>query len=160
MIKLYRLLLAVIVSETLFGLFHEKSFAIQDAATGVNSIALYKNSILQTSSIDVLEKDIQTGLLVRTFRAHSSLITALAVSDDFRMITSGFDNMIVVWDLETGSVIRRISLAVSDAKIQRLALVNDQLFTCGFDWIVRQVNWRSGRVAKTIGKVYFSFLNS
>jgi WD40 repeat protein len=151
MIVLYRLFLASLVTEALFALFHEKSFSVQDGATNVNAIALYKNSILHTSSNDVLEKDIETGFLLRTFRAHINLITAFVVSEDFRMITSGFDNMIVVWDLETGSVIRRIPLGAVDTRISHISLVNDQLFTGGLDWIVRQVNLRSGQV-RSIGK--------
>jgi hypothetical protein len=41
------------------------------------------------------------------------------------MITSGQDNMIVVWDLVAGSILKRISLRISDAVIESLIEKND-----------------------------------
>jgi WD40 repeat protein len=150
--------LACLLFEALFALFHEKSFLVQDGATDVNAIALYKDSILHTSSKDILEKDIATGILLRTFRAHSSLIDTFVVSEDNRMITSGYDNMIIVWDLVTGSILKRISLGASETRIQRIVLKNDQLFAGGLDGFARQINIRTGRVAKSIGKSRFRSL--
>jgi WD40 repeat protein len=79
---------------------HEKSFLMQENAAIVWSIAIYKDSLLLTSSNDIVQKDIQTGDIQRTFRAHKKTIYSFLVTNDSMMITSAYDDMIMVWDLE------------------------------------------------------------
>jgi WD40 repeat protein len=97
---------------------HEKSFLLQDRASNVNAVGLYKDSLLMSSSNDVVQKDIETGMLQRTFRAHVRTVLSFAITNDSRMITSGYENMIVVWNLVTGSILKRISLRISDIVIE------------------------------------------
>jgi WD40 repeat protein len=66
------------------------------------------------------------------------------------MITSASDDMIIVWDLVSGSILRRIGLETSGTFPLSIQLASDALFVCGQDGIVRIVNMITGRVAHTI----------
>lgn len=68
------------------------------------------------------------------------------------MITSAWDDMIIVWDLVTGSILRRIWLEASNTSSQSIKLVSNDLFACGLDGKVRVINMISGRVVRVIGK--------
>jgi hypothetical protein len=64
------------------GLEHEKSFLMQDSASTVWSIAIHEESLPLTSSIDIVQKDIQTGAIQRSFRAHKKPIISFLVTND------------------------------------------------------------------------------
>jgi WD40 repeat protein len=106
---------------------HEKSFFLQDGDSNVNSIAFYEGAMLLTSSSDIIQRDMVTGATQRTFRAHTKVIYSFIVHENSTMITSGWDDMTVVWDLATGSILKRISLRISDAVIESLIVKNDLL---------------------------------
>ncbi|KAI3656619.1 hypothetical protein MP638_005093 [Amoeboaphelidium occidentale] len=145
---------ALIVS----ALEHEKSFLLQDGASLVQSIAVYQESLLMTVSNDIVQKNIRTGAIKRTFRAHMNTIYSFVVTEDSRMISSAYDDMIIVWDLETGSILKRIRLRSSDTFVRSIIFQDDQVFAGGYDERVRQVDLFSGRVVKTIslsGQVYY-----
>jgi WD40 repeat protein len=108
---------------------------------------------LITSSNDIVQKDIETGVFQRTFRAHSSLIFTFFVTNDSRMISSAYDDMIIVWNLETGSILKRIWLKSSETFVRFLYFKDDQVFAGGLDEKLRQVEIISGRVLKTICNV-------
>lgn len=129
---------------------HEKSFMVDLTATNVVDIALYNRSLLVTSSSDIVQKDVETGAVQRTFLAHTDLILSLKVVNGSTMITSGWDDIIIVWDLKSGSVLRRIWLEASGTYPKSMQLVNSNLFVCGLDGKVRIVDMISGRVARTI----------
>ncbi|KAI3656986.1 hypothetical protein MP638_004260, partial [Amoeboaphelidium occidentale] len=129
---------------------HEKSFLLQESASIVWEIALYEDSLLLTSSNDIVQKDIQTGAIQRTFRAHQKAIISFLVTNDSRMITSGYDDMIILWDLESGSILKRIWLRSSNTLIQSMYYQDDQIFTTGYDSTVRQIDLGSGTVVRTI----------
>lgn len=131
---------------------HEKSFLMQDSASIVDSIAIYGDSLLLTVSSDIVQKDIQTGAIQRTFRAHKRAIYSILVTTDSRMITSADDDMIIVWSLETGSILKRIWLRSWDTLIKSISYQDDQVFAGGFDQKVRHIDLASGRVIKTICK--------
>ncbi|KAI3655386.1 hypothetical protein MP638_007509, partial [Amoeboaphelidium occidentale] len=79
------------------------------------------------------------------------------VTNDSRMITSAFDDMIIVWNLETGSILKRIWLRSTETLVRSLYLRDDQVFTGGWDIKARQVDLLSGRIVWTIplgGKIY------
>jgi WD40 repeat protein len=132
---------------------HEKSFLYQDSASYVLAIGLYKDSMLVTVSNDIVQKDILTGSVQRTFRAHDKAIYDFAVTNNSRLISSGLDDMIIEWDLFTGSILKRIWLRTSDTHISSIAVQNDIVFAGGFDNMVRQVDLVSGRVVRTIGNI-------
>jgi WD40 repeat protein len=67
------------------------------------------------------------------------------------MISSGYDDMIIVWDLETGSILKRIWLKGLDTLINSLAVQNNFVIAGGLDSKVRQIDLVSGRVVRTIG---------
>lgn len=126
---------------------------VQQSASVVWSIAIYKDSLLLTSSNDIVQKDIQTGAIQRTFRAHKKPIVSFVVSNNSRMISSAYDDMIIVWNLETGSVLKRIWLRSSETFVRVLYFKDDQVFAGGLDEKLRQVEIVSGRVLKTICNV-------
>lgn len=139
---------------TLFSsLDHEKSFLLQEGATSGYSVEVYKTSLLYTSSSDVVQKDIETGTIQRTFRAHSGPVFDFLVTDDNRMITTAWDDMIIFWDLETGSILIRIRFGAGNSMIQSISLQNNLLFLGGGAKIVRQVDLLSGRAVKTVNFV-------
>jgi len=133
---------------------HEKNFLMQDSASTVWSIAIHQESLLLTSSIDIVQKDIQTGAIQRSFRAHRKPIISFLVTNDSRMISSGYDDMIIVWDLETGSILKRIWLRSSGTLVESVCFQDNKVFAGGLDSKVRQVDLISGRVVRTICNDY------
>jgi WD40 repeat protein len=133
---------------------HEKSFLYQDGASNVFAIAIYKDSLLLTVSNDVVQKDIQTGASQRTFRAHKSLVYSFVITNDSKIISSGYDDMIIVWDLETGSILKRIWLRSSGTLVDSVCFQDNKVFAGGLDSKVRQVDLISGRVVRTICNDY------
>jgi WD40 repeat protein len=132
---------------------HEKSFLVQESASIVQSIAIYGDSLLLTVSNDVVQKDIQTGTIQRTFRAHTNAINNFVLTDDHRMVTTAYDDMIIVWSLESGSVIKRISLRTSSADIQCVFFQENTVFVGGMDRTVRHVDIISGKILRSMGMV-------
>lgn len=131
---------------------HEKSFLLRDSSGKVLGIAAYENSLLITSANDIAQKNIDTGAIERTFRAHSSQIFSFTLTNDSRMITSGFDDMIVVWNLQTAAILRRIRLSSSRTLINSITYQDNRLYTGGNDYKVRQIDLTTGRVLRTVGK--------
>jgi hypothetical protein len=70
------------------------------------------------------------------------------------MISSGYDDMIIVWDLETGSILKRIWLRSSGTLVESVCFQDAQVFTGGLHSKVRQVNLISGGVFRTICNDY------
>lgn len=128
---------------------HEKSFKFDNAASSVFALELYNQSLLITSSNDVAQIDIETGTLQRKFIAHTARLSSILVVNDSRMITSGSDDMIIVWDLVTGSVLKRIWLQSSRTSPSDFSLDGNNLFVSGTDSWVRIVNMVSGKVVQS-----------
>jgi WD40 repeat protein len=125
---------------------HEKSFLLQDGAANIDSLSLYQDSILITSLNDVVQKDIETGAIQRTFRAHSNGISSLLITNDSRMITAGLDDKVIIWDLVTGSVLKRINLGSVNFLLIDMALQDNQLRVGGRDATLRRIDLISGRI--------------
>lgn len=139
---------------TALGLDHEKSFLLKDAAATISSIATYKNSILLTAVVDVVQKDIDTGALQRTFKAHGSVVKSIIVFNGSRMVTASWDDTVILWDLDTGSILKRIPLGASNTVVTKASYLNNQLFTGGYDNKIRQIDLVTGKVLKVVGKFY------
>ncbi|KAI3656233.1 hypothetical protein MP638_001689 [Amoeboaphelidium occidentale] len=58
--------------------------------------------------------------------------------------------MIIVWSVETGSVLKRIWFRSSDTLIRSIYYQDEQVFAGGLDEKVRQIDLVSGKVVKTI----------
>ncbi|KAI3661527.1 hypothetical protein MP638_007257, partial [Amoeboaphelidium occidentale] len=129
---------------------HEKSYMRQEIASTVWSIAIYEDSLLLTSSNDIVQKDIQTGVIQRTFRAHKKMIYSFVVTNDSRMISSAYEDTIIVWSLETGSILRRVWLRSSEILVHTVFTLNDLVFVGSSDRKVRQIDLLSGKVVRTI----------
>lgn len=131
-------------------LLHEKSFGLDSADGSIYAMALYNDSLLITSTNDVVQKDIETGSVQRRFMAHSGQARSIVVVNGSTMITAGWDDMIIVWDLLTGSIVRRIWLGAQGTLPSSIQLVENNLFVCGSDGMARMVNMITGRVVQTI----------
>ncbi|KAI3656002.1 hypothetical protein MP638_005179 [Amoeboaphelidium occidentale] len=129
---------------------HEKSFLTQESSSDIRSMVTYEDSLLLTVSTDIVQRDINTGAIQRTFRGHKKKIASFVSTNDSRMITSAFDDMIIVWDLNTGSILKRIWLRSSDTLIRSIWFQDEQVFAGGSDEKVRQVDLVTGRVVRTI----------
>lgn len=143
----------------LLALEHEKSFLVQNEASNVYAVAVYGESLLLTSTNDIVQKSITTGQVERTFRAHSNRIYSFVLTNDSRMITSSLDANIIVWSMETGSILRRIWLGYVDAMVKWITLSNDQIFAGCTDSKVRHVNLATGRIVRSIGNKFVSCAN-
>jgi WD40 repeat protein len=130
---------------------HEKSFMFDRTATAVLDLALYNRSLLITSSNDVVQVDIETGSFQRRFIAHLGKVETILVVNSSKMITSGGDDMVIVWDLISGSILRRIWLEATNTFPKSIQLAENNLFVCGSDGFVRIVDMISGRVDQTVG---------
>jgi WD40 repeat protein len=148
---LLRCILLTLGCSLVLSVDHEKSFLLQDGAGSVQAIAFYQESLLLTSTNDVVQRDIKTGKIQRTFRGHTNQIYFVTVTEDFRMITSGWDDMIMVWDLNSATLMKRIWLGSSFTYVTTVAFIPNQVFTGGFDQKLRQVDLTTGRVLRTIG---------
>jgi WD40 repeat protein len=131
---------------------HEKSFLLQNGASNVEEIQIYEDSLLLTASNDIVQKDIETGSIQRTFRAHQNLIQAFVTTNDSRMISAGYDDMIIVWSLTTGSILRRIWLRSTNTQVQKICFLNEQILAGGYDNSIRQVDLSTGKIVGRIGK--------
>jgi WD40 repeat protein len=150
------LLLALLSCITAY-LNHEKSFLLQEGASTVWDIAIYKESILLTAVNDIVQKDIETGAIQRTFRGHASTISTFVVTNDSRMITCGLDDMIMVWNLESGSLAKKIWLGSSGTLVISIDVKNDQVISGGNDGKLRSVDLVTGRVnAISSNSLFFS----
>lgn len=128
---------------------HEKSFLLQDGAANIDTMSLYHESILITSLNDVVQKDIETGIIQRTFRAHSSQVSSLLVTNDSRMITAGRDDKVIIWDLVTGSILKRINLGSTNSLAADMALQDYQLRIASRDATLRRIDLTSARIITT-----------
>lgn len=131
-----------------FSLEHEKSFLIQDGSAIVWSMAVYQDSLIVTTSNDIVQKDILTAGILRTFRAHSNVVRSIVVTADSKMISAGWDDKVILWDLVTGYVLRRIWLGASITVVSSISLQSSWLFTGGEDRKVRQIDMITGKVTK------------
>ncbi|KAI3659558.1 hypothetical protein MP638_005244 [Amoeboaphelidium occidentale] len=131
-----------------FSLEHEKSFLIQDGSAIVWSMAVYQDSLIITTSNDIVQKDILTAGILRTFRAHPNVVRSIVVTADSKMISAGWDDKVILWDLVTGSILRRIWLGAPNTVVTSVSLQNSWLFTGGEDRKVRQLDMITGKVTK------------
>jgi hypothetical protein len=68
------------------------------------------------------------------------------------MITSSYDDSVIVWDLVSGSVRKRIPLKSSNTLIRCMYYIDEQVFTGGLDGKLRQIDLVTAKVVKIIGK--------
>ena len=62
--------------------------------------------------------DFATGELVALLLGHKNVVRGLSFSpDSSKLISAGYDNRAIIWDVETHAVMRRISFVPDDAKL-------------------------------------------
>lgn len=67
-------LLLILLCSSFLALEHEKSYFVQNEVSNVLAVAMYGESLLSTSTNDIVRKRIETGKVERSFRAHSNSI--------------------------------------------------------------------------------------
>jgi WD40 repeat protein len=139
-------------SQLCSSLQHEKSFMAPEGSAPVWRFDFYGDSLLQTSSNDIVQRSIENGLIRRVFRAHTNQIWSFTVMKDSKLVTAGWDDMVVVWDLQTGAILHRIWLGASETLVNAVSFHNDLVFTGGKDTKLRQINSLTGRIMRTTGK--------
>jgi WD40 repeat protein len=149
---LFKVYVVVSFSYFVSGLEHEKSFLVQDSFGSVACLAAYNDSVYIANSNDVVQRDAETGDVQRTFRAHQNSIVSFIITEDSRMITSAYDDLIIIWNLHTGSILKRIFVGVSNTQIQSISYQNGKIIMGGADRKVRQLDLVTGRVLRTFGK--------
>ncbi|KAI3656954.1 hypothetical protein MP638_004213 [Amoeboaphelidium occidentale] len=128
------------------GFDHSKTFLLQDSVDAVRSVGVYKESFLYSYSTDIVQKNIETGRIERTLRAHPNSIQSLLVLNNPIMISGCYGNFVILWDLETGSVLKRFYLGSAEILLSGLIVLNDVAFTSGLDGNVRRIDVTSNRV--------------
>lgn len=131
---------------------HEKSFLASDGASAIQCLDVHNNTLLISNSNDVVQKDIETGQIQRTFRAHTNRIQSFVVTEDSRMITSAYDDMIIVWSLSTGSVLKRLWVRESGILISSVSFFSENLVIGDGNGGVRKMDLATGRVVILRGK--------
>ncbi|KAI3655406.1 hypothetical protein MP638_007123, partial [Amoeboaphelidium occidentale] len=99
---------------------------------------------------DVVEKDIETGSVKRTFRAHRDTVNYFVITDDSRMITTSYDDYLIIWDLVTGSILKRILVRITEEYFQSISFVHEVVVGVSAGTRVYQVDLRSGRFVRSI----------
>ncbi|KAI3655248.1 hypothetical protein MP638_006519, partial [Amoeboaphelidium occidentale] len=87
----------------------------------------------------------------RTFRAHTNKVYSFIVTNDSRMISSAYDDMIIVWDLQSALILKRVWLRASNTLVRSISLQNDQLYIAGYDMKLRCVDLVTDRVVTIFG---------
>lgn len=96
--------------------------------------------VLSAGSESILLWDVETGAIERTFEDLGNQVTALtvAISPDDRYALAGLNNgIIVVWELETGEEVRRITGHTDDITDMHFSADGTQLLTASIDGSVR-----------------------
>lgn len=149
--KLFLIFELLLLQTSVTSLEHLKSYLLQDGSSNVAAISIYEDSVLFTASSDVVQKDLDTGAIKRSFRAHSGQVNAFIVLKDSKMISSGWDDMIIVWDLLSGSVLKRTWLGSFDTRVEVVVLQNDIVYAAGLDKRIRRVDMITGTIS-VLGK--------
>jgi WD40 repeat protein len=136
----------ILLSSLASSILNEKTFIIGDKPVNIQWIAVYGDSLLSAVFSDIIQRDIKTGAIQRTLRGHTDYIFKFLVTSDSRMITTGYDDYVIVWDLLSATVIRRIKLTPSGSKVTAIALKDDQIIIGGYDSRLRQIDLNSGEV--------------
>ena len=90
--------------------------------------------------------DLEDGRLVRTFRSHSSPVTALAVTSDARiLISASLDHTLRVWDLESGRELRVLQNHNGDVTALAITPLGGQIVSGFSDGSIKVWQAQSGR---------------
>lgn len=150
MINLIQILCLSLFCINLQSLQHAKSFIVQDDINSLSGLALYQNSMLLNALNDIIEKDIETGEVRRIFRGHTSTVTAFTIFKQNFMVTAGLDLQLILWDLVSGSIIKRVALGADGASVQAVAAVGDTAFVGTFFARILKIDLITGQVVRNI----------
>ncbi|MFX1517264.1 MAG: tetratricopeptide repeat protein [Promethearchaeota archaeon] len=93
----------------------------------------------------------ETGDLMLVLTEHKHNVRSVVFSHNDRYIISGSYNLIVIWDLTTGSIVNRIkNEEIGSIYSLSLSPTNNEIFAGCSDGNARVWNFHSGRLLKTI----------
>ncbi|KAI3655545.1 hypothetical protein MP638_000269, partial [Amoeboaphelidium occidentale] len=99
---------------------------------------------------DIVQRDIVTGQIVRTLRGHNGQVFWFSILGD-HLYSVGSDERIVVWDLETGQIIRRIVLQQCKSSLGFI-VTSIHIFASCDTRIVKQYNRETGSLIRIYGR--------
>ncbi|KAI3655830.1 hypothetical protein MP638_000232, partial [Amoeboaphelidium occidentale] len=126
-----------------------RSFMLQDSGVTGRVILHYKGFIIGSGNSDIVQRDIETGQIVRTLRGHNGQVFWFSILGD-HLYSVGSDERIVVWDLEKGQIIRRIVLQQCKSSLGFIVTDNHIFASCDTR-IVKQYNRETGGLIRNYG---------
>jgi len=98
--------------------YHRPVHAAEISPDG--KIALY------SSDDDLFLLDLESEMIIETLKGHSSTVTSVATSPDFKIALSGArDNTCILWNLKTGQIIKTLESPNVDEEINAVAITPD-----------------------------------
>jgi WD40 repeat protein len=113
--------------------------------SNIYCIKSYQGSLLYNLGNDIVQRDNFTGLVQRVFRAHTDEVYSFLIKDEQILVSSGWDDMLILWDMLSGSIIRRIK-AGTDMSIRSIDVWADRVFVAGGNGQVKGISLSTGRV--------------
>ena len=97
--------------------------------------------------------DFSTGRVMRTLSGHKSMVISLAFSTDGKLLaTGGLDGQSIVWDVEKGTIIRKISSPDESMPVFSVDISHDGKMLAAADWggYVTIFDIASGKVLQAV----------
>jgi WD40 repeat protein len=150
--RTYLLILSIFHLLFLHGacLVHTKSFLLQIDFTVVQAVIVQNGSLFHTTGIDIVQRDTDTGLIRRTLRAHSQAVQTMVLVDRQTLVSVAWDDLLVVWDLPTGSIIRRINLTPRNLYPQKLSFTDSRIIVGNAGNSLTIANYQTGRILNNL----------
>lgn len=114
---------------------------------------MYQDTVLVTAGNDIKQIDVDTASVLRTFRGHSKQVVSFRLLYGSRMITSSWDDDIIVWDLETGSILRRMNIGYPGMSINSIDVHANEVIAAGASGLIRSLDCSTGVSSSIIGSL-------
>lgn len=122
-----------------------------DGRNVVRSFMIYEDKLLVTVGTDIVEREIESGRVIRTLRGHSQAIRDLAQINDTVLVSISADFVIVTWDLVTGSITSRLQVR-SNGNVQKMGISQGLAYLGGYSSVLWQVDLKTAAVLRRIRK--------
>lgn len=114
--------------------------------------------MLVTVGTDIVEREIESGKVIRTLRGHITAIRDLALIEDTVLVSISSDFVIVTWDLITGSITSRIQVRVN-GDVQKIAISQGLAYVGGYSSVLWQVDLETAAVLRRIRKILYTSID-
>lgn len=125
---------------------YEKTFLLQEDIVYSSSVAAYEGSLLYDTATDIAQISVETGKLERTFRGHANEVFSIVVLNKTLMLSLCEDKKLVLWDLETGSILKRYQVDFDFLSNVQVALIENMILLGNFDGVVRKIDLKTDKI--------------